>query len=117
MNNLTPLDSFPEVNHPRINTKKKTKSEVSISYRLMIFYRFVLALLGGYVLATLSAITIAELFIAQRANAAMSATLIAFCIQCGAFIWVFMTQKTLKASIGILIPSIFLWLLLKFLGH
>jgi hypothetical protein len=49
-------------------------------------------------------------------NAAMSATLIAFCLNCAAFIWVFMVQKTLKATLGIAVPCIALYALLKFLG-
>ncbi len=44
----------------------------------MVLYRFALALLGGYLLAALSALTIAKVFIANPVNAAMSATLIAF---------------------------------------
>lgn len=101
----------------RPTPKKKAKAETPISYRFMILYRFILALFGGYILAAVSAIAIAELFIEQRANAAMSATLIAFCVQCAAFIWVFMVQKTLKATLGIVLPCLGLWLLLKLLGN
>jgi hypothetical protein len=57
-----------------------------------------------------------ESFIANPLNAAMSATLIAFCLNCAAFIWVFMVQKTLKATLGIAVPCIALYALLKFLG-
>ena len=48
-----------------------------LTYRLMIFYRFALALVGGYVVAMLSAIVIADVFSEDRGSAAMSATLIA----------------------------------------
>lgn len=113
------MTSSPSINPAaaRPAPKKKAKAETPIRYRLMILYRFVLAVVGGYVLAALSAVGIAELFIEQRASAAMSATLIAFCVYCGAFIWVFMVQKTLKASLGIMLPCLALWLLLKLLGN
>jgi hypothetical protein len=117
MNHPAPLDSFDKMSSPRGNAKKKAKPETPLSYRFMIFYRFVLALVGGYILSALSAMAIAEVFIEQRASAAMSATLIAFCMYCAAFIWVFMVQKTLKASLGIVISSILLWVLVKFLGN
>lgn len=117
MNNPAQLDSFDPMSSPRVNVKKKTKPATPLSYRLMILYRFVLALVGGYILAALSAMCIADLFSATPANAAMSATLIAFCVYCGAFIWVFMVQKTVKASLGIIVPSMLLWILIQFLGN
>ncbi|MFC6051976.1 hypothetical protein A6M14_08560 [Acinetobacter sp. Ac_877] len=96
----------------------KTKAKPSIfTYRLMIFYRFALALVGGYALATLSAIVIAQTFSEDRGNAAMSATLVAFTLWACAFIWVFMVNKTLKASLGIIIPSILLFTVYYFLGN
>ncbi len=119
MNNPAPMDSLDPIGHPHVLAKKKVKAkpQTPLVYRLMILYRFVLALVGGYVLSALSAIAIAEVFIQQRASAAMSATLIAFCVYCGAFIWVFMVQKTLKASLGIMVPSLVLLLLIKWLGN
>ena len=117
MNQPAPLDSFDQMKSPRVSAKKKAKAQTPLSYRLMILYRFILALVGGYVLSALSAMVIADIFVEQKANAAMSATLIAFCLYCGAFIWVFMVQKTLKASLGIVVPSILLWILIQFLGN
>lgn len=117
MNHPAPLDSFEQMDRPRVSAKKKTKAATPLSYRFMILYRFILALLGGYILSALSAIVIAELFAEQPANAAMSATLIAFCLYCSAFIWVFMVQKTVKASLGIIVPSVLLWILIQFLGN
>lgn len=119
MNHSTSLDAVEPIQTPRVKTPKKTKvkNETPLQYRLMIVYRFILALVGGYALAALSAIAIAEFFREQPANAAMSATLVAFCIQAAAFIWVFMVQKTLKASLGIVIPTILLWLMIHFIGN
>lgn len=117
MNTPLHVDRFEPIHDPRVKRPKKVKPATPFSYRFMIFYRFVLALVGGYILSALSAICIAELFVANPASAAMSATLIAFCVYCTAFIWVFMVQKTVKASLGIVIPSLVLWLIVQFLGN
>ncbi len=99
-------------------TSNETKSKPKImSYRFMIFYRFLLAALGGYLLASLVAIVIAQLFSDFGTSAAMSATLIAFTLQACAFIWVFMVNKTLKASLGIMIPCVLLYIIYRFLGR
>lgn len=111
---INAISATPALNKSLV--KKQTKSSI-LKYRLMIFYRFVLALVGGYVLAMLSAIVIAEYFSENRGSAAMSATLIAFTLWTGAFIWVFMVNKTLKASLGIIIPSILLFAIYSFLGN
>ena len=96
---------------------KRKESAPLLAYRLMIFYRFALALVGGYALASLSAMLIAQYFMDYRASAAMSATLIAFALNVAAFIWVFMVNKTLKASLGIILPCLVLFALLKAVGN
>lgn len=116
MNSTTQIDALVHSEKVRPKPAKKKKVDTPLSYRLMVLYRFALVLLGGYLLAALSALTIAKVFIANPVNAAMSATLIAFCLNCAAFIWVFMVQKTLKATLGIAVPCIALYALLKFLG-
>ena len=100
------------------STRIKCKSQTTpLSYRLMISYRFALALIAGYVLASLSAIVTAQYFADYRGSAAMSATLIAFVLWASAFIWVFMVNKTLKASLGIFIPVCVLFICYKILGN
>lgn len=102
----------------RPSTKAKNKVQPKImAYRFMIFYRFLLALIGGYVLASLSAMLIAQGFNEYRSSAAMSATMLGFCIHTAAFIWVFMVNKTLKASLGIFIPTLLLYLIYHFMGQ
>lgn len=101
---------------PSTSAKNKQKSFLTM-YRCMVLYRFILAIFGGYVLATLTAIVTAKFFEDYRISAVMSATLLAFCTYCGAFIWVFMVNKTLKASLGIIIPSIVLFIIYQILGH
>lgn len=113
--------SIPAFDTQEISSRspsKKLKKQASLMpYRFMIAYRFVLALIGGYVLASLSAIMIAHHFAEYRGSAAMSATLIALTLWACAFIWVFMVNKTLKASLGIIIPSLALYVMYKLLGN
>ncbi|HJF28012.1 hypothetical protein NI467_13825 [Acinetobacter bohemicus] len=98
------------------SSQNKVKANI-LAYRGMILYRFILAGVGGYILASLAAIVIAQLFMEAGSSAAMSATLIAFSLNTAAFIWVFMVNKTLKATLGILIPSVLLYITYKFLGN
>lgn len=100
---------------PKAPTKTKAKPKM-LAYRCMIFYRFLLAALGGYLLASLAAIVIAQTFSESGASAAMSATFIGFILQACAFIWVFMVNKTFKATIGIILPSVLLYITYRFLG-
>ncbi|UOG18525.1 hypothetical protein [Acinetobacter sp. PK01] len=102
---------------PSLKIKSKVPTDATLlKYRCMVFYRFVLAIFGGYLLSALTAIVIAKASIDYQATAAIAATLLAFCIHCAAFIWVFMVHKTLKASLGIFIPCLVLWLTSQFLG-
>src|SRR5690606_40092790 len=65
------------VTAPKPSSKNKVKANM-LAYRGMILYRFILAGAGGYLLATLATIVIAQLFIDSGSSAAMSATLIGF---------------------------------------
>lgn len=101
---------------PKAPTKLKAKPKM-LAYRFMIFYRFLLAALGGYVLASLAAIVIAQTFSEYDSSAAMSATFIGFTLQACAFIWVFIVNKTFKATIGIVLPTVLLYIIYLFLGQ
>ncbi|MEG0483360.1 MAG: hypothetical protein RR575_05785 [Acinetobacter sp.] len=117
MNRQTELDvTHASISTPTLSTRIKSSSSL-MTYRLMIFYRFILAIFGGYVLAALSAIVIAQTFSEYRVASVMSATLLAFSIHCAAFIWVFMVNKTLKASLGIVVPCLVLWTIYKVAGN
>ena len=116
MNSTTQIDALVHSEKVRPKPARKKKVDTPLSYRLMVLYRFALALLGGYFLAALSALTIAKVFIANPVNAAMSATLIAFCLNCAGFIGVVMVQKTVKATVGIAVPCIGVYGLIKLLG-
>lgn len=113
MNSQTEFDVIHASNSTStLSTRIKPPSSLTI-YRVMIFYRFVLAIFGGY---ALSAIVIAKTFAEYRVASVMSATLIAFSLHCAAFIWVFMVNKTLKASLGIFIPILVLFIIYKVIG-
>ena len=102
---------------PNPATRSKMKAQPKLTaYRFMIFYRFMLAALGGYALASFTAIVIAQYFSEYHSSAAMTATMIGFLLQTAAFIWVFMVNKTLKATLGILIPAVLLYIAYQFLG-
>lgn len=110
------LQSSPSIATKPKTAKSKEKPALTL-YRIMIVYRFLLASIGGYVLASLAAVVIAQYFSAYQSSAAMAATLIAFSLSCAAFIWVFMVNKTLKASLGIMIPSLILFICYKGMGN
>lgn len=116
MMNSSQLDALASATVVTKTARKGKEKKLSLAYRLMIFYRFMLATIGGYALASLSAMLIARTFAESRGTAAMSATLIAFVIWTCAFIWVFMVHKTLKASIGILLPITILSIIYYSLG-
>lgn len=92
----------------RVQKKAQVGADTVLRYRWMIFTRFVLAIFGGYYLAAIVAMCIATLFNSEpyQAYAVLSATMLAFVIHCAAFIWIFMVNSTLKAWLGIIIPSL-----------
>lgn len=113
LDTLTNLNSVTE--NPSGKTRQKVKPNL-FAYRFMIFYRCVLAGVGGYILASLAAMLIAQTFSEYQSSAAMSATLIAFVLHTCAFIWVFIVHKTSKATLGIIIPVIALYVCYQLLG-
>ena len=96
---------------------ERRKPGPSRRYRVMIGYRFLLAIFGGYALSALVAMVTSLSFPEQQASATLSGTLLAFCVHTGVFIWVFMVQSTRKATLGVLIPAVIFaiayWLLKK----
>lgn len=93
--------------------KKKVEQASLIKYRLMIFSRFILAIVGGYYFVAIAAMLIGFLFSSEpsRANAVFSATMLAFVVHCILFIWIFMVNSTLKVWLGVIIPSLIMTLM------
>lgn len=90
------------------NTSKQGDPSALVRYRLMVFLRFVLAIFGGYYLAAITATVMGMAFVAEplKVNAVLSATMLAFIIYCAVFIGVFMVRSTLKAWMGVILPSL-----------
>jgi hypothetical protein len=90
------------------NASKQVDPSVLVRYRLMVFLRFVLAIFGGYYLAAITATVMGMAFVAEplKVNAVLSATMLAFIIYCAVFIGVFMVRSTLKAWMGVILPSL-----------
>lgn len=89
-------------------TKKVVDTKSLINYRLMIFFRFILAIFGGYFFSAITAMLIGAFFISEpnKANAVLMGTMLAFVLHCAVFIWVFMVKSTLKAWLGVLVPTV-----------
>lgn len=87
-------------------SKPNKRRPFHLKYRLQILYRFVLAIFGGYALSVLTAIVISLGFPSLQASAVTSGTMLAFIIHCAVFIWVFMVNSVIKASLGVIIPIV-----------
>lgn len=83
--------------------KPAKKRWIPLRYRLHVFYRFILAIFGGYALAILISVVVSLAFPTVQASAVMSATMLAFIAHCAVFIWTFMVNSVLKASLGVFI--------------
>lgn len=91
--------------------KRKVKHKVvPAKYRWMIFYRFILAGIGGYILSALACVVLSYLFKAHPVDAVLSATMLAFIIYVSVFIWVFINHSTQRATYGVVIPSVLLFI-------
>lgn len=100
--------SLNNIQNFKLSAKLKPQISSLLSYRIMIFLRFILAIFGGYYLAAMSAICLSEFFSEDhlRAKAVFVATMLSIIIHGFVFIMVFMTKSTSKAWFGVLIPSL-----------
>lgn len=86
--------------------KQAMQSGPTVMYRLAVFSRVLAAIVGGYVLAALCTAVIAQVLPMAKADAVMTATMLAFIIYACAVIWVFAARDALRAWIGIALPSL-----------
>ena len=63
--------------------------------------RILPAVVGGYVLANLTAIALASLIPLARGNAVMLSILLSFAFYCAAIIWAFAARSVARAWLGI----------------
>lgn len=98
---------------------KKLQTNTSNRYRWEIALRVLVAILGGYVLANITAILLSYLLPMPKSDAVMTGILLSFSIYTGAIMWVFGVRSVHKAWLGLVAPSLVLGafaLILKFAG-
>jgi hypothetical protein len=78
----------------------------SLRYRLAVLSRLLAAALGGYALATMVPVLIAELTPQPRAEAVATALLMSFGVYVGAVLWAFATRTLFLAWAGLLVPAL-----------
>lgn len=74
-------------------------------YRWAVFSRAIAAVLGGYALAYIAAAGMSVWLPMARADAVLTATMLAFVIYALAVMWVFFAHNTLRAWAGIVVPT------------
>lgn len=74
-------------------------------HRWRVASRAVAAVLGGYVLAALSAAVLAVALPLPRADATLTGTMLSFLVFACAVIWVFAARTATRAWVGLLLPS------------
>ncbi len=104
------------VTTPKPSSKNKVKANM-LAYRGMILYRFITGgcwrLSTGYTGNDLDC----PAFYRQWKRCGHVRHLIGFSLNAAAFIWVFMVNKTLKATLGIAIPGVLLYIAYKLSGN
>lgn len=83
----------------------------ALRYRLVVLSRTLAAIVGGYVVSSLSTMVLARLLPMAPADAVMTATMLSFAIFTCAVIWVFAARSAVRAWLGLALPSLLLALL------
>ncbi|MDF2600892.1 MAG: putative iron uptake protein [Methylobacterium brachiatum] len=75
------------------------RSMPGLTYRLAVAGRVVLAAVGGYGVAALSAALLALILPMARSEAVSTGTLASFAIMAGAVVWVFAARNLVRAAL------------------
>ncbi|MBJ9984928.1 hypothetical protein IAE19_05655 [Acinetobacter sp. S40] len=110
------LTQQPSVQVQQVRRSKRASKTTPISYRIQIFIRFAIALLGGYALSALLAVVVSLAFKDTPTSAVMTATMLAFICHVCVFIWVFLQHSFIKSIVGVIIPLLILTVLYLGLG-
>lgn len=102
-----------DIKQSSVISPKKTKNQSLIFYRICVFYRFALALLGGYVLSAIAALFIVALFKPISASVVLAAMIFAFVTHIVTFVLVFLCRSNLYASLMLFNPSALLYACLQ----
>ena len=84
--------------------KRSRKADVSMRYRLAVASRVAAALFGGYLLAALTSICLAQFLPLPRAQAVVLGMTLSFLTYLPAVIWCFACRSAWRAWIGLAIP-------------
>ncbi|MBV4537876.1 DUF3649 domain-containing protein [Pseudomonas urmiensis] len=87
---------------------KSKAAGLPLSYRLAVTSRSLAALLGGYLLASMTSVCIALLAPLAQVDAALTGLLSSFVFYLLAFIWCFACRSAWRAWLGVLLPSLLL---------
>nr|WP_314615665.1 DUF3649 domain-containing protein [uncultured Pseudomonas sp.] len=87
---------------------KRTAAGLPLSYRLAVTSRWLAALLGGYLLASMASVCISLLSPMARVDAAMTGMMLSFVFYLLAFIYCFACRSAGRAWLGVLLPSLLL---------
>lgn len=74
--------------------------------RLALLSRVVAAVIGGYLLASISTIFLSFILPASLPEAVLGATLVSFAIYTAAIVWVFAARNATRAWLGLLLPGV-----------
>ena len=80
------------------------KAQVSLGYRLAVASRVAAALFGGYALAALTSICLAQFLPLPRVHAVVLGMTLCFLVYPPAVIWCFACRSALRAWVGLALP-------------
>lgn len=78
--------------------------------------RILIALVGGYILSTLSAILVALLLPGNEINSIITGLMLSFIVYTITVIFVFATKTTLRAVVGVFTPCIVMYFIYFYLN-
>lgn len=95
----------------------RSKSGVSLRYRLDVLSRCVAAIGGGYVLTAAITAVLALALPGHRAQATLAATMLSFAFYACAVLWAFSTRTATRAWAGVGVPALLLGTVLMLQGN
>ncbi|WP_032904612.1 DUF3649 domain-containing protein [Pseudomonas sp. CF150] len=83
----------------------KSKTSLPVSYRLAVTSRVLAAVIGGYLMASLAAISLALWLPTSRADAVVTGMMSSFVFYLLAVLWCFACRTAWRAWAGVMVPS------------
>lgn len=85
---------------------KKSQRHILFHYRVLVALRFVVAIFGGYLLASVTAKCLSLSPILPEASMVLAATMLAFVLHVLVVIWVFLVHSLLNVCLGIFMSTL-----------